>query len=478
MEELIGKSDEAVQTLSVDSQQQLDQWLEWIGLACSLDRRKGSLSVIESLRTLESKDEGSNTSLGPRKSLLSTMFPQIESECIDNSQPLLNSEVFAVSEATQGGSKEMFPVDIPNPVELELAVSVSDSSVVPQTDAESADAPQTTTAAESEMILPSLGRPAKPLARKPSRTFMPPVVVDSASEGDLVTVSAAPLVDPEFSPDGKNLAEKLEAKLEARRKVFKPPNFKNLLNSNGFYTIVRKSHAGSETGSETDTTPPSRSTAAGTPIPAEQQHGGVGIASARRSHSPNHTAPHSSNARRHGHGHGLGQDQQGHGNRGGGGIIEGADSSHASSAAPSPFPNTEHHNVEASPATPLLQPGDALAPRRSFSKSPARRRTSKKATHQEGASTLTAGTVEGHDTANSSRAHTPSPTPPSTSHAPLTRHLKISVRPTEAVRMGYLYRLDTSPSHDSSMGSDVWLTQFVSMDITTGMMHVYAEING
>ncbi len=57
--------------------------------------------------------------------------------------------------------------------------------------------------------------------------------------------------------------------------------------------------------------------------------------------------------------------------------------------------------------------------------------------------------------------------------------MKISVRPTEPVRTGNLYKLDSAHAQEAAnMGQDVWLPQYISMDITTGIMFVYTEING
>lgn len=451
MEELIGKSDEAVQILSVDTQQQLDQWLDWIGQTLCTEKRKGSVIVGEGAPVVDSNAEAPNKPqpLSPQKSLLSSMFPQIENE---NNVSTESMELPITNES-------------PNTQFQKTLSSVfADLTDPPKP---SAPAPAAATASESgalkmeteaqQLSMPSLNKPAKPVARKPSRSSIAQLLQaddDGAGLGDSVELdSPVPPADANSSPDGKNLADKLEAKLDARRKIFKPPNFRNLLNSNGFDQANRRSAAGSETGSETDMTPPSRTTASNTPVPPElgNIHPSTGAAG---QHDEHHHRRHS----HHGHGHGHGHGHHGHGH-------EIADSNRAS-AAPSPAPNTDHHSVV---DAALAHGADALAPRRSFTKSPARRRTSKKAAHNDG---------PGHGTefeANT-RSHTPSPTPHG--HAPLTRHIKISVRPTEPVRTGYLYRLDSAHSHDASMGSDVWLTQFVSLDITTGMMHVYAEING
>jgi hypothetical protein len=133
----------------------------------------------------------------------------------------------------------------------------------------------------------------------------------------------------------------------------------------------------------------------------------------------------------------------------------------------------EHHNVESHEvAAALLQNGDAIPARRSFTKSPARRRTSKKAAHVE---------QHQHQHGGDSDASRPA-TPSATAHAAhaLTKHLKIKNRPTETVRMGYLFKLDITHSHDAVAdgGHDVWLTQFVSLDTHTGIMLIFAEING
>jgi len=119
----------------------------------------------------------------------------------------------------------------------------------------------------------------------------------------------------------------------------------------------------------------------------------------------------------------------------------------------------------------LMHNADAIPARRSFTKSPARRRTSKKATHLDAqATSATAGAGE----SDTSRPHTPS-------HS-LTKHLNIKSRPTETVRSGPLYKLDTSHSHEAGtgddMGQDVWLTQSVSLDVTSGIMLIFSEING
>jgi hypothetical protein len=58
---------------------------------------------------------------------------------------------------------------------------------------------------------------------------------------------------------------------------------------------------------------------------------------------------------------------------------------------------------------------------------------------------------------------------------PKPRQLVISVRPTSPVREGYLYKLDTTLNEP---GEDAWISQFVSLEISTGMLQFYAELGG
>lgn len=53
--------------------------------------------------------------------------------------------------------------------------------------------------------------------------------------------------------------------------------------------------------------------------------------------------------------------------------------------------------------------------------------------------------------------------------------LKLTVRPTEMVRMGYLYKLDTT---SKDIGEDSWISQYVSLSIATGILEYHAEIAG
>ena len=431
MDELIDKSEEAVQILSAENQQQLDQWTEWITMTFKTERRSSAITGAES----------GNTPVRT-KSFLASLFPSVDQ-----------------------------PAAPPAAAAQEPETAVATASTVP---ARSADPPApaapAASAASSVDLSAASGfdRPPKPLARRPSKpsikeildtetddgptldmgslyrqdsgvVFMDPNVMDSPIP--TVPTAAAAAAEGETSSSVNNvLAEKLEAKLNARRQSFKPPNFKNLLNSNGIDNQPRRSlltaagaGAVSEANSDTDTNPPS--VANTTPRNANGEHAAHGPTAAFLQDSARSTA--------------------------------------------NPSPVTEPIRLETpEPSPTVVANADGLAPRRSFSKSPARRRTSKKATHG-----ATAEGIAAQD--DSSRSFTPSPAPPG--HAasgqapvthPLTRHLKISVRPTEPVRSGHLLKYDASHAHDNtSVGHDPWIAQYITLDITTGMMLVFAEIN-
>eukprot|EP00981_Chlorochromonas_danica_P011163 scaffold3779_cov254-Ochromonas_danica.AAC.23 len=53
--------------------------------------------------------------------------------------------------------------------------------------------------------------------------------------------------------------------------------------------------------------------------------------------------------------------------------------------------------------------------------------------------------------------------------------LKIAVRPTGLVRMGYLYKLDTA---SKDVGEESWINQYITLSIATGMLECYAELAG
>lgn len=447
MEDMIGKSDEAIQILSVDSQQQLDQWIEWIELTFTTERRK-STAGGEARRTSSSESftESFKWSVVPglskdkdsfKQSILTSLFQAVEPDAA----PPLSSDSAASIELPVSSPIISEPFsELPSPGRSS-ASEFADSE--PSTrDTSTKDTPLTVLPSPAKpttelLTLPLMDRPKKPLTRRPSKNSAKDLMGWTQAEDGSEAAPKAPLNSPSAktlpstepntgsaSPEGKALAAKLEAKLDATRKSFKPPNFKNLLNSNGFDLAARKNHAGSETASETDATVPSAGrTNTNTPLggPPTPRDGSNGIAAA--------------NARR---------------------------------STTTPSPSLEHINVDGGEIAPaLLQNADAMPVRRSFTKSPARRRASKKAAH------LQVDTASGVDS-DASRPQTPTPRP---QHA-LTKHLNIKTRPTETVRMGYLFKLDTS-SHDAAdVGHDVWLTQFVSLDVTTGMMLIFAEING
>lgn len=450
MEDMIGKSDEAIQTLSVDSQQQLDQWVEWIELTFTTERRK-STAGGETRRTSssESLTESFKWSVVPglskdkdsfKQSILTSLFQAVDHEAA----PPLSSDSAASLELPVSSPVASEPFsELPSPGRSS-ASEFADSE--PSTrDTSTKDTPLTVLPSPAKpttelLTLPLMDRPMKPLTRRPSKSSAKDLLGWTKDEDNANGVAAppkAPSGSPSSkivssaeantgieSPDGKALAAKLEAKLEATRKSFKPPNFKNLLNSNGFDLTARKNHAGSETASETDTTVPSAgrtntNTPLGPPTPREGGSNGIAAANARRSTT-------------------------------------------------TPSPSLEHINVDGGEIAPtLLQNADAMPVRRSFTKSPARRRASKKATH------LAVDTASGVDS-DASRPQTPTPR---AQHS-LTKHLNIKTRPTETVRMGYLFKLDTSSQDAADVGHDVWLTQFVSLDVTAGIMLIFAEING
>jgi uncharacterized coiled-coil protein SlyX len=55
------------------------------------------------------------------------------------------------------------------------------------------------------------------------------------------------------------------------------------------------------------------------------------------------------------------------------------------------------------------------------------------------------------------------------------RQLMISVRPTSAQREGYLFKLDNS---GKELGEDPWISQFISLEVATGILQFYAELGG
>ena len=518
MEELIGKTDEAIQTLSVDTQQQLDQWKEWIELGINSEQRRTSLITTDNNRETTT----TNSTPTRSKSLLSSVFPTIE-----------NNDYISPTDTSESIS--------------ELQTATESLSIQSNQSVSSVDNSKTSTAVvdETALPLPVMNRPQKPLSRKPSRTkeFLsseipsyettnnthitaetdnatkssinehettvpfnnttntsslskllnknkdnnpgievsmddvyadrntamtmnplasrrkastttaatttPPLTATVSSTDntstatttvDTSTVNTVPDIG---SPDGKALADRLEAKLSARRQSFKPPNFKNLLKSKGTEAPRRSSGLGSELNSDSEV-----------------------ITTATTTNQSQQRQPVSMVLR--------------------------------SSVTPSPLPPaqpiTDQHiqlpesNTGESPTLPILSSdnntavaaGEGLQPRRSFTKSPARRRTSKKSTSHSSADASTVGIV-GHE-GDSSRSVTPSPIPTDSiaqQPHPLTRHLKIRVRPTEPLREGYLFKLDTAHHQEAEgLGQDVWLLQFAKLDITTGLMQVFSEING
>lgn len=519
MEELIGKTDEAIQTLSVDTQQQLDQWKEWIELGINSEQRRTSLITTDNNRETTT----TNSTPTRAKSLLSSVFPTIENN--DYISPTDTSE--SISELQT--ATESLSIQTNQSVSTSVDNNKSSTAVVNET----------------ALPLPVMNRPQKPPSRKPSRTkeFLsseipsyettnnkpitaeidntskssinnehettvpfntttntsslskllnknnkdnnpgievsmddvyadrntamtmnplasrrkastttasttPPTATVSSTDNistatatvDTSTVTTVPDIG---SPDGKALADRLEAKLSARRQSFKPPNFKNLLKSKGTEAPRRSSGLGSELNSDSEA-----------------------ITTATTTNQLQQRQPVSMVLR--------------------------------SSVTPSPLPPaqpiTDHHiqlpesNTGESPTLPILSSdnntavaaGEGLQPRRSFTKSPARRRTSKKSTSHSTTDASTVGIV-GHE-GDSSRSVTPSPIPTESiaQHPhPLTRHLKIRVRPTEPLREGYLFKLDTAHHEEAEgLGQDVWLLQFAKLDITTGLMQVFSEING
>lgn len=467
MDDMVGKSDDAVQTLSVDTQEQLDQWVEWIELTFATERRK-STKPGETRRPSSSENltESFKWSVVPgvpkkpdsfKKSIVSSLFQTVESE--DESSAAKSNELIPVESTALNSTSADSAPDLPSPnsAPSEKATSIDSIGIAESHSPLTLDIGEETTkntnntlanakradfvlpvAPTTELVpLPLIDRPKKPLTRRPSKSS----AKDLFAQNDDESSTAVPAIPPRApgdtsSPDGKNLAAKLEAKLNARQS-FKPPNFKNLLNSNGFDLSSRRSQLGSETASETDSMAPSgRTTNNGTPVPSLPPTPNV----------PNDNA-------------GMGA-----------GIAGLKNSARRSTVTPSP--SLENIYVESGEVSPLLLNGaDAIPARRSFTKSPARRRASKKVTHLD---TQVAAVTGGNGESDTSRPHTPS-------HA-LTRHLNIKTRPTETVRTGSLYKLDTSHSHEAGagddLGQDVWLTQFVSLDVTTGNMLIFSEING
>eukprot|EP00428_Durinskia_dybowskii_P087573 CAMPEP_0170449154 /NCGR_PEP_ID=MMETSP0117_2-20130122/51095_1 /TAXON_ID=400756 /ORGANISM="Durinskia baltica, Strain CSIRO CS-38" /LENGTH=1562 /DNA_ID=CAMNT_0010710381 /DNA_START=163 /DNA_END=4851 /DNA_ORIENTATION=+ len=455
MDDLIGTSEEAVQTLSVDNQQQLDQWREWIELSTQTEKRKGSLIMLDTGKAVESPSGAVPRS----KSFLSNLFPVVEGGDASNSQQ-------------QG----VTPTPTPKPKE-DVAASEED------------------TVSDTLLPLPSLHKPAKPLTRRPSKAWMQEklkadaAVAEKAEEEAAVTAAITPTATEESSEldmdklyteqdssefaanvsatgsnsgnrvngdsedetattaEANSLAAKLEMKLNARRQSFKPPNFKNLLNSNGFEHQSRRSMAQggsgvvSETNSETDTMPPSVNSTHGQNTPRGD---GLGSSQHRRTESQE-------TAR--------------------------ALLNHSPLSEPI---RIETPTLELNPSAAAVARGEGLAPRRSFTKSPARRRNSKKSSISGQHGSHGHGHGIAANDSDTSRSVTPSPVPAgaTTTTHPLTRHLKISVRPTEPQRMGYLLRLDTAHAHDASgLGQDSWLNQYITLDITTGIMKIFSEVN-
>ena len=476
MDDMVGKSDDAVQTLSVDTQEQLDQWVEWVELTFATERRK-STKIGETRRPSSSENltESFKWSVVPgvpkkpdsfKKSIVSSLFQAVEStENSPDRKPNETNELSVESTGLNSVSVDPFP-DLPSPtsgpseatfetvgiaaphsplkidIEEETKNATKDTNITvsSKNNAETVPVSSAPVVPTTELVpLPLMDRPLKPLTRRPSKSSAKDLFAQNDDDASLA-VSAIPPGAPEdnSSPDGKNLAAKLEAKLNARRQSFKPPNFKNLLNSNGFDLSSRKSHLGSETASETDSMAPSaRTTNNGTPVPSLPP-------------TPN-----------------LQNDPA---NGFGPGIAGQKNSARRSTVTPSP--SLENIYVESGEVSPLLiNTADSMPARRSFTKSPARRRTSKKATHID---THISPTAAGAGESDTSRPHTPS-------HS-LTKHLNIKSRPTETLRSGPLYKLDTSHSHEAAagddMGQDVWLTQSVSLDVTTGIMLIFSEING
>lgn len=457
MEDMIGKSDEAIQTLSVDTQEQLNQWREWIEQTFKGERRGSAIMA----------GEQSSTTPTRTKSFLASLFPAVEGGGGEDPPQSGPSEPQASQAAVSSAQSSAATNPPPQPEPRESRSTQPEPALTSQPD-EAEPAPDA-----EYMPLPSLKRPLKPLARRPSRYpvkgFVAASERDDGPELDMSEVyqqdgnvqfvdpndtdSAAPSTTaPNTAGSYRNdsptsartapaalegnlgtaLAEKLEAKLNARRQSFRPPNFKNLLNSNGFDSVARRGSGGVGGGS-------------GVVSEANSDAEGPSVPSSTRSAPP-------------------------------------LRSREVARAALNPSPLTEAVRLETPEPSPMS--GDGLAPRRSFTKSPARRRTSKKAAHAHGAG-------EGIAQDDSSRSHTPSPAPgatephsssaapPARNTHPLTRHLKICVRPTDPVRMGNLFRLDTTNAQEAAgMGQDVWLSQFVSLDVTTGMMLVYSEVNG
>lgn len=55
------------------------------------------------------------------------------------------------------------------------------------------------------------------------------------------------------------------------------------------------------------------------------------------------------------------------------------------------------------------------------------------------------------------------------------KDLIISVRPRDPVRMGYLFKLDSS---DKEIGEESWIRQFASLEIAVGILEIFAELGG
>lgn len=63
------------------------------------------------------------------------------------------------------------------------------------------------------------------------------------------------------------------------------------------------------------------------------------------------------------------------------------------------------------------------------------------------------------------------------------KDLKIKVRPTEPLRSGYLHKLDVNhlpidgAEHAEEEEEEAWTTQYVAMDVPSGQLEYFTEIN-
>ena len=55
------------------------------------------------------------------------------------------------------------------------------------------------------------------------------------------------------------------------------------------------------------------------------------------------------------------------------------------------------------------------------------------------------------------------------------RELTLANRPTELARAGYLLKLDAA---SKDIGEDSWISQYVTLDVSTGILEYFAEIAG